>query len=176
MKIQKIPLGPVMTDLRGLQLEVDEHDMLMHPHVGGVILFTRNYESLEQITTLCKSIHDLREPHLLIAVDHEGGRVQRFRDGFSRLPSCASLAKCQTTHDAESLCQKAGWLMAAELLAIGVDISFDDIRLKHDAVIIATGVYKSRPNIEACTCLYGWHETSRNVGCRQTFSWAWISL
>ena len=67
-----------MTDLRGLQLEVDEHDMLMHPHVGGVILFTRNYESLEQITTLCKSIHDLREPHLLIAVDHEGGRVQRF--------------------------------------------------------------------------------------------------
>ena len=124
MKIQKIPLGPVMTDLRGLQLEVDEHDMLMHPHVGGVILFTRNYESLEQITTLCKSIHDLREPHLLIAVDHEGGRVQRFRDGFSRLPSCASLAKCQTTQDAESLCQKAGWLMAAELLAIGVDISF----------------------------------------------------
>tara|TARA_B100001142_G_scaffold311484_1_gene345944 strand:- start:1169 stop:2206 length:1038 start_codon:yes stop_codon:yes gene_type:complete len=122
--MKKIPLGPIMTDLRGLQLETDEHDMLMHPHTGGVILFTRNFESLEQITTLCKRIHDLRQPHLLIAVDHEGGRVQRFRDGFSHLPSCASLAKCKTNQDAESLCQKAGWLMAAELLAVGVDISF----------------------------------------------------
>ncbi|MFT5396286.1 MAG: beta-N-acetylhexosaminidase [Gammaproteobacteria bacterium] len=124
MKNNKMTLGPIMCDLRGLQLEADELEMLMHPHVGGVILFTRNFESPEQIAALCKSIHDLRQPHLLIAVDHEGGRVQRFREGFSRLPACALLAECHTAKEAESLAQQAGWLMAAELLAVGVDLSF----------------------------------------------------
>ena len=117
-------LGPIMCDLRGLQLEADEREMLMHPHVGGVILFTRNFESPEQIASLTKAIHELRQPHLLIAVDHEGGRVQRFREGFSRLPACALLAECHTAKEAESLAEQAGWLMAAELLAVGVDLSF----------------------------------------------------
>lgn len=124
MSIRKMLLGPVMCDLRGLELEADEREMLCHPHVGGVILFTRNFESVEQINELTKSIHELRQPRLLIAVDHEGGRVQRFREGFSRLPACALFSKCGTIKQAESLAQQAGWLMAAELLAVDVDFSF----------------------------------------------------
>jgi beta-N-acetylhexosaminidase len=117
-------LGPIMCDLRGFQLEADEQEMLCHPHVGGVILFTRNFESAEQIAELTKSIHELRHPRLLIAVDHEGGRVQRFREGFSRLPACALFSECGSVKRAESLAQQTGWLMAAELLAVGVDLSF----------------------------------------------------
>jgi len=124
MNIRKMALGPVMCDLRGFQLEADEREMLCHPHVGGVILFTRNFESAEQIAALTKSIHECRYPRLLIAVDHEGGRVQRFREGFSRLPACALFSECGSTKQAESLAQQAGWLMAAELLAVGVDLSF----------------------------------------------------
>ncbi len=111
-----------MCDLRGRQLAADERDMLMHPYIGGVILFTRNFESVEQLTTLCTTIHELRQPHLLIAVDHEGGRVQRFHDGFSQLPACAAFGEYQK--EARSLAQQAGWLMAIELLAVGVDLSF----------------------------------------------------
>lgn len=124
MSSTNLSLGPVMCDLRGLQLEADEREMLMHPQVGGIILFTRNFESPDQIAALCKDIHELRQPHLLIAVDHEGGRVQRFRDGFSRLPACALLGQCHDTKLAESLAQQAGWLMASELLAVGIDLSF----------------------------------------------------
>lgn len=122
--MRKMSLGPVMCDLRGLQLEADEREMLCHPYVGGVILFTRNFDSIEQLTELTKSIHDCRQPHLIIAVDHEGGRVQRFREGFSRLPACALISECGSTKQAESIAQQAGWLMAAELLAVGVDLSF----------------------------------------------------
>lgn len=131
-------LGPIMCDLRGHQLEADEREMLCHPHVGGVILFTRNFESAEQITALTKSIHELRHPRLLIAVDHEGGRVQRFREGFSRLPACALIGECQDKPKSRSLAEHAGWLMAAELLAVGVDLSFApvlDVGGKHSQVI-----------------------------------------
>lgn len=113
-----------MCDLRGFELESDERDMLLHPLVGGVILFTRNYGSPEQIAELTKSIHELRQPHLLIAVDHEGGRVQRFREDFCRLPACALIGECHSMQKAQSLAEQAGWLMAAELLAVGVDLSF----------------------------------------------------
>ena len=81
-------LGPIMLDIRGSSLEPDERDILNHPMVGGVILFSRNYESPEQIAELTKSIRQATQSKLLIAVDQEGGRVQRFRDGFSLLPAC----------------------------------------------------------------------------------------
>lgn len=113
-----------MCDLRGYEIEADEREMLCHPQVGGIILFTRNFESVEQLIALTKSIHELRQPRLLIAVDHEGGRVQRFREGFSRLPACSLFSQCGSIKQAESLAQQAGWLMAAELLAVGVDLSF----------------------------------------------------
>ncbi len=120
----KLALGPVMCDLQGTELQPEDKEMLMHPKVGGVILFTRNYESPEQIAALTTSIHALRQPHLIIAVDHEGGRVQRFREGFSRLPACKLIGECANEKIACQYAEEAGWLMAAELLAVGIDLSF----------------------------------------------------
>ena len=119
-------LGPVMLDLRGPELEADEQDMLRHPRVGGVILFARNYRDPRQLADLTRRIHNLRQPPLLIAVDQEGGRVQRFRDQFTRLPPCRSYGELHDRDPAAALelCQKAGWLLAMELLSVGVDFSF----------------------------------------------------
>lgn len=119
-------LGPLMVDLLGTTLSEQEKEILQHPLVGGVILFSRNYESVEQITDLCQQIHRLREPHLLIAVDHEGGRVQRFRKGFTRLPPVGAMGKHYMQHPQLTLkrAEQTGWLMAAELRAVGVDFSF----------------------------------------------------
>ena len=75
--------GPVMVDLLGTEITDADRDLLLHPATGGVILFSRNFESPQQIYRLIQQIHELRSPHLLIAVDQEGGRVQRFRDGAS---------------------------------------------------------------------------------------------
>ena len=119
-------LGPVMVDLKGTRLEPEEKEMLEHPLVGGVILFSRNYESPEQITDLVENIHQVREPHLLVSVDHEGGRVQRFREGFTALPPLAKLgAQYQLDKKrAKRMAETCGWLMAIELRAVGVDFSF----------------------------------------------------
>jgi beta-N-acetylhexosaminidase len=119
-------LGPIMLDLKGCTLAADERELLQHPLTGGVILFSRNYESIDQIADLVESIHALREPRLLVAVDHEGGRIQRFREGFTRLPACGLIGK---SYDEDSkrglqLAEKTGWLMALELRAVGVDFSF----------------------------------------------------
>jgi beta-N-acetylhexosaminidase len=94
--------------------------------VGGVILFSRNYESPAQLEALAKDIHGLREPRLLIAVDQEGGRVQRFREGFTRLPSPGLLGRIHDHHPkrARQLAETCGWVMAAELRAVGIDFSF----------------------------------------------------
>jgi beta-N-acetylhexosaminidase len=89
-------------------------------------LFTRNYSNLRQLTELTAAIRAVRTPHLLIAVDHEGGRVQRFREGFTRLPAARLLGRRfdEDRRDALELAQSVGWLMAAELRAVGVDFSF----------------------------------------------------
>ncbi|MHB8533928.1 MAG: beta-N-acetylhexosaminidase [Sulfuricaulis sp.] len=119
-------LGPVMLDVQGLELSPAERERLRHPLVGGVILFSRNYESADQIETLVREIHAAREPQLLVAVDHEGGRVQRFRDEFTALPPVRNLGHIydENPKRALRLAETSGWLMATELRAVGVDFSF----------------------------------------------------
>ena len=123
------PLGPVMLDVVGKSLSDDDLRRLHHPLTGGVILFARNYESRAQVTALCAEIHRAR-PGILIAVDHEGGRVQRFRsDGFTRLPAMRSLGQLWDRDVLES-CKAAtalGYVLAAELRACGVDLSFTPV-------------------------------------------------
>lgn len=119
-------LGPIMLDLDSTEMSQEERELLLNPLVGGVILFSRNFSSVEQITQLVQEIHRLREPQLLVAVDHEGGRVQRFRDGFTSLPAVGHFGEIYNTNPkkAHLLAETAGWLMAAECRAIGVDFSF----------------------------------------------------
>lgn len=114
------PLGPVMLDLGGPRLAPDEKDKLLCPAAGGIILFTRNYESTEQLAQLVAEMRALR-PGLLIAVDHEGGRVQRFRGGFTRLPPAA---RYEAAPDPAAVAETAGWVMAAELRSLDIDFSF----------------------------------------------------
>jgi beta-N-acetylhexosaminidase len=119
-------LGPLMIDVAGTELSQLERERLQHPQVGGVILFSRNFESPEQLAALVADIHRLREPQLLVAVDQEGGRVQRFREGFTRLPPVRRLGAVyeENRKRALRLAEEAGWLMAAELRSVGVDMSF----------------------------------------------------
>lgn len=119
-------LGPIMLDLAGFEISAEEREMLLHPLVGGVILFTRNYESPDQLQRLVADIHAIRDPHLLVAVDHEGGRVQRFRHGFTELPPAGVFGDiyARDPKRARHLAESCGWLMAAELRAEGIDFSF----------------------------------------------------
>jgi len=119
-------LGPVMLDVEGPELAPEDRERLRHPLVGGVILFSRNYRSPEQLETLVRDLHGLREPQLLVAVDHEGGRVQRFREQFTHLPPARRLGAIHDENPkrAKRLAELCGWLMAAELRAVGVDFSF----------------------------------------------------
>ncbi len=114
-----------MLDIAGLSLTAEDKALLQNPQVGGLILFSRNYQSPEQLTHLVQEIRACA-PRILIAVDQEGGRVQRFREGFTRLPPMAVLGAIYTENREKALTDAAdlGWLMAAELIAYGIDISF----------------------------------------------------
>jgi beta-N-acetylhexosaminidase len=119
-------LGPLMIDVDGLSLTPEDREVLKHPLVGSVILFSRNYRDPAQLAALCSDIRALRSPPLLVAVDHEGGRVQRFRDGFTALPAQRALGRRydEDRHEAHATARAVGWLMATELRAVGVDFSF----------------------------------------------------
>lgn len=129
MTQQQMPLGPVMLDVVGTTLSEDDLRRIRHPLTGGVILFARNYENRAQLVALCEAIHAAR-PGVLVAVDHEGGRVQRFRsDGFTRLPSMRKLGELWDK-DVLQACKAAtalGYVLAAELRACGVDLSFTPV-------------------------------------------------
>ena len=121
--------GPVMLDVASLQLSAGESELLRHPMVGGVILFSRNYRSPQQLRELTTAIRALRQPELLIAVDHEGGRVQRFQEGFTRIPAMRHLGEAWDL-DREKACAAArdiAYVLAAELLVCGVDFSFTPV-------------------------------------------------
>lgn len=119
-------LGPLMIDVQGTTLSEEDRDLLQHPLVGALILFTRNFESIEQLERLVADVRAVRTPPLLVTVDHEGGRVQRFRKGFTVLPPMRTIGR---QHDLDpaagrQLARQCGWLMAAELLAVAIDMSF----------------------------------------------------
>ncbi|WP_237332833.1 beta-N-acetylhexosaminidase [Zobellella iuensis] len=115
-------MGPFILDLHGHELEAEERELIEHPAVGGIIFFSRNYHDRAQLSALVKAIRQVK-PGLLLTVDHEGGRVQRFREGFFPLPAPGKLAGLDHP-ELPSLLEDAGWLMAAELLAHDIDLSF----------------------------------------------------
>ncbi len=119
-------LGPLMLDVAGTELSDADRRRLAHPLVGGVILFTRNFRDPAQLAALTADIHAMKSAPLLIAVDHEGGRVQRFRDGFTRLPPMRAFGTIWNEHPqrAKELARDAGYVLASELRAHGVDFSF----------------------------------------------------
>ena len=151
MMILKLALGPVMTDVAGLVLSDDDNQRLRHPLIGGVILFARNFDSPAQLKRLTSSIHALRDPALPIAVDHEGGRVQRFREGFTAIPPMRSLGERwnQSPEDALRIAASVGHVIGAELIAHGVDYSFTPV-LDVDwgeSGVIGDRAFHSRPAV-----------------------------
>ncbi len=122
----RIPLGPVVIDPTGLALTDDDRRRLCHPAVGGVILFAHNFQDGAQLQALSEEIAALREPRLFICADHEGGRVQRFREGFTPIPPMRALGRLWDRDRARALAaaQAVGYTIAAELDAHGVDFSF----------------------------------------------------
>ncbi|MCC7258016.1 MAG: beta-N-acetylhexosaminidase [Gammaproteobacteria bacterium] len=119
-------LGPLMIDVQGLRLEPEEAERLRHPAAGGVILFSRNFADREQLAALVAAIRAVRSPPLLVAVDQEGGRVQRFRTGFTALPPLRWFGHQydQDPDQARHLAFDCGWIMARELAEVGIDLSF----------------------------------------------------
>jgi beta-N-acetylhexosaminidase len=126
---RKLPLGPLMIDVAGLALSDLEREHLCHPLAGGLILFARNFESPQQLADLTAEVHALRSPALPIAIDHEGGRVQRCRTGFTRLPAMRRLGELWDQQPVAALlaARRIGYVLAAELRACGVDLSFTPV-------------------------------------------------
>ncbi len=125
--IDMLSLGPIMLDLKGVELDAVEKECLTHPACGGVILFARNIESAEQVFELNRHIHSIN-PNLLLAVDQEGGRVQRLKQGFSLLPPLRKLSDDAFSDETiNSLLEAHASLMALETLAVGFDISFTPV-------------------------------------------------
>src|SRR5699024_1790194 len=121
-----LPLGPLIVGIDGTELDQATAERLCHPAVGGVILFARNYASPDQLRALIAAIAALRSPRLPVTVDQEGGRVQRFRAGFTPLPPPAVIGRWYERQPdrARDLAYRHGRVMAAEVLGHGVDISF----------------------------------------------------
>ncbi|MEX0430547.1 beta-N-acetylhexosaminidase [Spiribacter insolitus] len=160
-------LGPLMLGVAGTRLTGEERDRLAHPAVGGVLLFARNYETPEQLLELTRSIKALRNPPLLIAVDQEGGRVQRFRDGLTALPALGRLG--QAALEAPALAQEAarsaGWMMASELRALGVDFSFAPVLDLDRGIsrVIGDRAFSGSPETVAALAL-AWQRGARSAG------------
>lgn len=144
-------LGRLIIDIDGLELSAEDEDILKHPSVGGVILFTRNFDNINQVYNLINRIKSLRSPSLIIYIDQEGGRVQRFKKELSLLPSVDLLGKKFSfdNHDACELSEKLGWLVGFELKCLGIDVNTSPV-LDIDygnSEIMKRRCYSSNPKI-----------------------------
>lgn len=135
--------GSLMLDIGGTWLTAEDRQILRHPEVGGLIIFARNIESPRQVRELMEAIRAVR-PDLLLAVDQEGGRVQRLRQGFLRLPAMRAIAD---NPNAERLAEQCGWLMATEVLAVGLDLSFAPVLdLDHQrSAVVGSRAFEGNP-------------------------------
>ena len=166
-------LGPLMITLRGAAIAADEREWLASPAVGGVILFTRNFENLAQLRALVDDIHAVRTPALLVAVDQEGGRVQRFREPFTELPAARVLGHLYDEDEAagERAAREIGWLMAAELRSLNVDLSFApvvDLDLGFAAVIGDRALHAAAPAVARLAAAFsgGAHEAGMPIAAK----------
>ncbi|OAJ34362.1 beta-N-acetylhexosaminidase [Piscirickettsia salmonis] len=146
-------LGPLLVGIESTYLSREEHRLLAHPLIGGVILFARNYSDPEQLAKLTAQVKAVKSPRLMIAVDQEGGRVQRFRNGFSAIEAMSHLGE-RYNNDSQKALQEAvgvGWLLASELLSCGVDFSFTPVLdLRDDASqVIGQRAFSDQPEIVA---------------------------
>ncbi len=156
-----MPIGSIMLDIAGTTLTKEEEQLLKNPMVGGLNLFSRNYENLAQLQQLVYRIRNCRKDPILIAVDQEGGRVQRFHQNFTTLPANRKLGEIYDKDKEQALkdASEMGWLMASEMLSVGIDLSFApvlDLDTGESAVIKDRGFHSDPTKIiEIATAYIG---------------------
>ena len=163
-------MGPIMMDVLGTSLTEQDKELVQHPLVGGLILFTRNFESVTQITSLVADIRAHAKRPILIAVDHEGGRVQRFREGFSVIPAMGDLLPMaqQSLTEAKRLAFDTAALMALEVQAVGIDISFAPVLdINGISDVIGQRAFSEAPD-QVANLASSFIDGMRHVGMRAT--------
>jgi len=143
----KSTYGRLMLDIDGKSLSSEDKKLISNKHVGGLIFFSKNFESFQQISNLVKEVREIKE-NILIAVDQEGGRVQRFNNEFTKIPSMQEIARFAKEHNDPSICKDIGWLTSSELIATGIDINFAPVLDIDESTssIIGTRAFSNNPD------------------------------